>query len=78
MYHYTFGYIVETDGEPSVPHLVLIIDIPLPPDPPVSKSASISSGVPIPSHFPSLPCASDAFRLATSHPMPQQAYPLSS
>jgi hypothetical protein len=24
MYHYTFGYIVETDGEPLVPHLVLL------------------------------------------------------
>jgi hypothetical protein len=24
MYYYTFGYIVETDSEPSVPHLVLL------------------------------------------------------
>jgi hypothetical protein len=39
MYSYTFGYISEADGEPSVPHLVFVLTLSslLPPDPPVSK-----------------------------------------
>jgi hypothetical protein len=66
MYHYTFGYIVETDSEPSVPHLVLLACFPLPPDPQVSKSASVSSGVSFPLHYPIPTCASDAFGLPMS------------
>jgi hypothetical protein len=60
MYSYTFGYIVRQMVNLRFP-ILSSLATPLPPDPPVSKSESVSSGVPYPFHYPHFPCDSDAF-----------------
>jgi hypothetical protein len=66
MYSYTFGYIVRQMVNLRFP-ILSSLATPLPPDPPVSKLVSVSSGVLHPFHYPHFPCNSDAFGLQTSH-----------